>query len=77
MMTAMIQSARGCGLKRMYVQVLATNTRMLKFAQRHGFVATSGTDHAAIKTLSLPLDETSRGRVVGNVDNCTRTEPHA
>ena len=42
----------------MYAQVLATNTRMLKFAHRHGFAVTPGTDRAAIKTLSLVLGET-------------------
>lgn len=66
LMAAMIQSARECGLNRMYLQILATNTRMLRFAERHGFVVTSGTDSAAIKTLRLLLDETNRGRVVGN-----------
>jgi RimJ/RimL family protein N-acetyltransferase len=62
LMIALIQSARDCGLKRAHVKVLATNTRMLKLAQRHGFAVTSGTDQAAIKTLSLLLDETNHAR---------------
>lgn len=59
LITTLIRSARDCGLKRMYVRVLATNTRMLKFARRHAFAVTSGTDDAAIKVLSLLLDETN------------------
>jgi len=58
LMAGLIESARECGLGRMYVQVLASNTRMLKFARRHGFAVTSATDRAQIRTLCLVLDET-------------------
>jgi len=58
LMACLIESARECGLGRMYIEVLATNTRMLKFARRHGFAVTSRTDRAPIRTLCLVLDET-------------------
>lgn len=62
LMTSLIQSARDCGLSRMDIQVLATNTRMLRLARKHGFTVAPETDNAAIMTLSLLLDETKRGR---------------
>lgn len=62
LMTTLIESARECGLKRMFAQVLASNTRMLKFAQRHGFAVTAETEHAPIKILSLALDQTRDAR---------------
>jgi L-amino acid N-acyltransferase YncA len=56
LLTTLIEEARDAGLKRMYARVLASNTRMLKFAQRHGFAVAADTDNAAIKVLNLQLD---------------------
>lgn len=51
----LIEAARACGLGRMTADVLATNMRMLRFAQKHGFVATSEEDAPGVRRLVLAL----------------------
>lgn len=50
--------ARGRGLQQLIVHVLATNSRMLQFARKHGFSATEESAHSPIKRLGLSLGET-------------------
>ena len=56
LMSALIERARLAGLTRMHAEVLATNSRMLRFARRHGFAAVSGVQREGIRALSLRLD---------------------
>ena len=56
LMAALIERARLAGLTRMHADVLATNTRMLRFAQRHGFAVAPGPQPGGIRALSLYLD---------------------
>lgn len=65
LMSALIDSARAHGLKRLCAQVLPSNSRMLKFARRHGFTLQSGTDGHAIKILCLLLDASTRPQGAG------------
>jgi GNAT superfamily N-acetyltransferase len=58
LLTVLMDSARQDGFKRMRATVLATNTTMLKFARRHGFVVVSELEQAPIKTLILELQAT-------------------
>jgi RimJ/RimL family protein N-acetyltransferase len=56
-MSLLVRSAREFGLKRLFAKVLGTNSRMIRFAQRHGFKLVHDAGHAPIKTLVLVLDE--------------------
>jgi acetyltransferase len=55
LMSHLIERAAEFGLNRMFAKVLGTNSRMIRFAQRHGFKFAHDTDHAPIKTLVLVL----------------------
>jgi acetyltransferase len=57
LMSHLIQSAREFGLRRICAQVLGTNSRMIRFAQRHGFKLAPGAQETQIKTLILLLDD--------------------
>lgn len=57
LMALLVRSAREFGLKRLFAKVLGTNSRMIRFAQRHGFVFVHDAGHAPIKTMVLVLDE--------------------
>lgn len=56
LMTTLIQRAAADGLKCMVAHVLATNRKMLRFTQRHGFGLLPGQSQEAIKALCLRLD---------------------
>lgn len=57
LMLVLAESAKHSGLKTIVVRVLATNTPMLKFALRHGFVLMADGQHPAIRNLCLSLVE--------------------
>jgi RimJ/RimL family protein N-acetyltransferase len=59
LLLALIQSARNDGLGHMFATVLPTNTRMIRFAQRHGFKPAGGFRQSSLKTLRLDLDSAS------------------
>ncbi len=56
LMTTLIQCAAADRLKCMVAHVLATNRKMLRFTQRHGFGLLPGQRQEAIKALCLRLD---------------------
>jgi acetyltransferase len=55
LMTTLIQRAIGDGFKYMVAEVMATNLKMLRFTQRHGFKLVPGTETSAIKLLEKSL----------------------
>ena len=57
LMDALIRHARGRGLKTMYGQILATNTRMLEFSKRLGFAIEVSEHGPAVRVVrkSLPV----------------------
>jgi RimJ/RimL family protein N-acetyltransferase len=56
LLVKLIEAAKECHLRRMTADVLATNIRMIRFAQRHGFVATTEEDERpGIRRLALAL----------------------
>jgi serine phosphatase RsbU (regulator of sigma subunit)/RimJ/RimL family protein N-acetyltransferase len=57
LLTNVLDDARRCGLRRVIAQILGTNQRMIRFAQRHGFAVTPETRLAPIKILVLLLDQ--------------------
>jgi len=57
LISLLVQTAREFGLKRLFAKVLRTNSRMIRFAQRHGFKFVHDTGHAPIKTLVLVVGE--------------------
>lgn len=57
LMRVLAESAKHSGLKTIVIRVLATNTPMLKFALRHGFVLSADGQHPAIRKLCLSLVE--------------------
>ncbi len=56
LMTKLIERAAADRLKCMMAQVLATNRKMLRFTQRHGFGLLPSQSHEAIKECCLRLD---------------------
>jgi acetyltransferase len=59
LLLALIQNARNDGLRHMFATVLPTNTRMIRFAQRHGFKPVGGFHPGRLRTLRLELDSAS------------------
>ena len=57
LMAHLVQCASEFGLKRLFAKVLGTNSRMIRFAQRHGFKLEPNTEEVHIRTLVLVLDE--------------------
>jgi GNAT superfamily N-acetyltransferase len=55
LMSHLIECATEFGLTRMFANVLGTNSRMIRFAHRHGFKPVPGTEEAQIKTLVLEI----------------------
>jgi len=55
LMTILIERASADGLQRMMAEVMATNLKMLRFTQRHGFTLIPGTDTGGVKLLQRPL----------------------
>jgi len=54
---ALIAGAKACGMRRMYVDVLASNTAMLRLAHRCGFVESKESAPGLVKSLCLVLDD--------------------
>jgi RimJ/RimL family protein N-acetyltransferase len=69
LMSLLVRSARDFGLKRLFAKVLGTNSRMIRFAQRHGFKLVHDAGHAPIKTLVLVLEEDMRIPVLSPTDS--------
>lgn len=56
MTKALIAGAKACGMRRMYVSVLASNARMLNLAKRCGFLELPDTAEVPIRALCLILE---------------------
>ncbi len=63
LMKILIERAIADGLQHMVAEVMATNLKMLRFTQRHGFTLVPGTEAGAVK-LQRPLLQSSSNRGV-------------
>jgi len=59
LMSMLIETARECGVFKMYAQVLATNRRMQAFAQRHGFQLLASDANGGVREFCLSLHDES------------------
>jgi RimJ/RimL family protein N-acetyltransferase len=57
LMSLLVRSAREFGLRQLLANVLGTNSRMIRFAQRHGFKFVHDAEHHPIKTMVLVLED--------------------